>query len=988
MAETVQSIIDFLTSRVSDTLLNDAQQAALVSELKGKINLLSVEVPNAAPDAITLVYSGYMPNGVHTGEVAELLVAANSPGKVLTLNQTQVYELLANKDFSNALYKALGENEEALKYILDGKDLSGKRIAFDSLWDDASSRFAHNAKGDVRAIIGLDADVNGVFAKTELKAFLENTKVTSIEGIPVNDLKAVSLSADQFDSVKTTSTFHAAHSLEVKVIHLDGMRVVDVDGVNKFLHEVTDPDFEKYVQKYPHAPVQANAYYNAAGQSAKDELKAMTKMMVAEGDNALNHTSVGSKVLNKLGWVGDLLSFGLAANEAEAAYAAGNPEQAKEIMKLWAVDTAGSAAGAWVAGTLGVIALGALGVTSAPLVGALALGAALVGGIFGGEGAVGLYNMTKDMDENGRMDLVDKLCNLLFGIDHVITSPLPADLNGDQLTLNTGFSRDEIVANAMTDIAWRYALRELNPFVIPDISYDRHNQDGSLDLYDPETGKGAMTERYLQDRAAMLTWKLAYDTGQLDDDDSPHDGIKSYNRDWDTNAIQGNWDFVDLSLKLLGGAPLTISIDGKGLSLSDHQVVFGSKGADLIEGSGVEDFLYGGSGDDTLVGGRGSDYLEGGLGNDAYVFSSGILGIGGDGHDTILDVDGKGRIEIDGVTLGSFSYYYQYWRSNDDKSIKAHFNPAGDLVISYTGGKITVLCWQEGDLGILDVARNNPQNNYDTDPVDVELSLNNYHKFSFSGYSADSSVRTGRLEDYIQGINNDELIYAGDGNDLVMGGLGNDTIYGEGGNDYLMGGPLFGSGDDDDVLIGGDGRDMLLGGLGDDIIHSGNIGDHLLPHGAGSEASGDWVAGGDGDDIIYGSNARDFLQGGGGADFIIAGAGNNVILGDGDIRQQLRLVQMNANTYIWTYTNTGQLSYVTYQYQDHMAITIFDWTMGYNTTTNGGIDFTDFQLTLGYGQAYGSTTRAVANGGDDTIFGGDGNCHAEASNGNIYKIAA
>ena len=69
-----------------------------------------------------------------------------------------------------------------------------------------------------------------------------------------------------------------------------------------------------------------------------------------------------------------------------------------------------------------------------------------------------------------------------FGANYTLTSPLPADLNGERLTLDATFSRD--------DIAWRYALRELNPFVIPDIAYDQHNTDGSLDLYDEKTGQG------------------------------------------------------------------------------------------------------------------------------------------------------------------------------------------------------------------------------------------------------------------------------------------------------------------------------------------------------------------------------------------------------------------------------------------------------------------------------------------------------------------
>ena len=54
------------------------------------------------------------------------------------------------------------------------------------------------------------------------------------------------------------------------------------------------------------------------------------------------------------------------------------------------------------------------------------------------------------------------------------------------------------------------------------------------------------------------------DHGARDADDGPRTGSKPYNEDWDTNAIQGNWDFVDLTVRLPGGQPLTLAIDVSG----------------------------------------------------------------------------------------------------------------------------------------------------------------------------------------------------------------------------------------------------------------------------------------------------------------------------------------------------------------------------------------------------------------------------------------
>ena len=55
---------------------------------------------------------------------------------------------------------------------------------------------------------------------------------------------------------------------------------------------------------------------------------------------------------------------------------------------------------------------------SAPLTGAIILGAAFIGGIFGAsEGAVGIYELTKDKDRDGRIDLFNAMADLLYGDD-------------------------------------------------------------------------------------------------------------------------------------------------------------------------------------------------------------------------------------------------------------------------------------------------------------------------------------------------------------------------------------------------------------------------------------------------------------------------------------------------------------------------------------------------------------------------------------------
>lgn len=201
-----------------------------------------------------------------------------------------------------------------------------------------------------------------------------------------------------------------------------------------------------------------------------------------------------------------------------------------------------------------------------------------------------------------------------------------------------------------------------------------------------------MTDRYLADRAAMLAWKLQYEVnGARDDDDGARVGAKPYNEDWDTNSIQGNWDFVDLTTHIPGGQPLTLAIDGTGISLSDHQIVFGTKTADVIEGAGLSDALYGMAGNDKLYGKGGNDYLEGGAGSDWLEGGSGndtlVGGVDFDvykfspgwGTDIIEDSDGNGVIDVTGIGtvtgFGTKKVAENIWQT-DDKKISYVLVPA------------------------------------------------------------------------------------------------------------------------------------------------------------------------------------------------------------------------------------------------------------------------------------------------------------------------
>ena len=119
MSTTPESIIEFLRARATDTPLESAELADFTRELKNQIDQLSVTIPNAADDALTVLYSGLLPDGIHTGSVVADMAENSPPGKVLTISQTEIGSLLdfRNEEFHDALREALADKTEDYRNI-------------------------------------------------------------------------------------------------------------------------------------------------------------------------------------------------------------------------------------------------------------------------------------------------------------------------------------------------------------------------------------------------------------------------------------------------------------------------------------------------------------------------------------------------------------------------------------------------------------------------------------------------------------------------------------------------------------------------------------------------------------------------------------------------------------------------------------------------------------------------------------------------------
>lgn len=325
---------------------------------------------------------------------------------------------------------------------------------------------------------------------------MQNNNINNVFGMSWEDLqKSNFTSAQLFNQFKLMSNIH---------INASGLTITKdagysvVTNSSDFLNDVR-LNLPEYLANHPDANQRINQYLSNLVNVEKEELAHLFKDII---NNNITVDIQGTKILNKLGIIGAIVGLSIVASQASAAELSGDHEGAKNIIKDWAIDASGSLVGELIGGAVaGIVgtALVAGGVISAPVSGALILAGALIGGIYGGDAAKDLYELTKDKDGDGKRDLYNRIINLMYGTaEFKITDPLVANINGGtQYTLEANFTRDEIVQQAKESMAWRYALFALNPFVITDIDYSRHNTNSNLDLYNPDTGKG-MTEQYLK----------------------------------------------------------------------------------------------------------------------------------------------------------------------------------------------------------------------------------------------------------------------------------------------------------------------------------------------------------------------------------------------------------------------------------------------------------------------------------------------------------
>lgn len=515
-----------------------------------------------------------------------------------------------------------------------------------------------------------------------------------------------------------------------------------------------------------------------------------------------------------------------------------------------------------------------------------------------------------------------------------------AAASGQQIVSLGGLPAGTLVSLGTTgDVAYRYALRELNPFALLGANYTPHRSDGRLDIYNAADGKGTLTSRWLTDRADFLARKLQ---------------VNTQDRSFLVEAGVNLW-YRDLRLKesvyiaatnLGGGLRRDSAIEAHLIEVNATRVIFGSDNGEALVGSGSADALYGeGGGDalhgaggndylqgdhgtdrlfgdagnDILLGGRDADVLDGGSGDDRYIWNI------GDGFDTIVDAREGG-----GAKLGTIEVMKQSLAGTKTLvpgSTKLFSDSRGFLYtlsgLPGTDGMLTVTMpgqagglriheFRSGDFGIfLPTPPKVPETDlYGNDKPNRNLGATAPHQrvFGLGGSdlitlnTADSSGFGGDERDIIRNGPGNQRLYGEHGDDILIASAGDDELYGGIGEDWLNGGA------DHDYLEGNDGHDFIAGGAGADAIHGGDGADIILGGGnvvpalsddllldpktprvgASMDANGHVLVGtngyteipGDGPNYINGGAGPDWIHGGSANDFVDGGTERDSVVGE------------------------------------------------------------------------------------------------------------
>jgi len=758
------NIYELLNAENNTLSLKDFVDAIKSSEMnfeQGKTYILysgSISGTNTS----SLVGSNFSQDYFHIGktEVGNFLIQTqyNTNGMGVKLLAAIQKDYISKGLIPEGSYQSLSTEDKALvrntmEFIFQSDPITPADPRFSQaypkaqdmkLWDIASERFVAEAPTgtNFKILVGSDPFVveklqDTVLMRKEIPALFSR-----------NDLFVDGLSITNFKNGNSLESFKAALYAESAAITNLSKNVDGTLNVELFKTFKSSTEIENYIKSL-------KSLSDAGDIDATKKLNLFdteSKSIFKQLESYLTNLPEGTQtVLKGLSVVGVALSFIIASSQAQAAEQAGDHQRAKDIMIEWGVGEAGAEIATIVSGALIGLVGGTLLGLSAPVALVAGVVVGITAGIYGEDAAKKLYNLTKDQNDNGKIDLLDAMGKLLFGINNtpIVIAQI---LNANDRALIIDAPIQQVLNLAKTDLAYRYALLKINPFIVKGIDYQQYNLNGELDLANPKNVDG-ISQQFLQNRAEMLMWKLEFMKQGVDFKERFNQlgGLLPL-------PVKGDHIYNDL------GLDLTLDIDGVNpLTLASHYHIFGSSKDEIINGGKLSDNLFGGGGNDKLTAGDGTDYLEGGSGNDIlYGEGNNDLLLGGSGDDQIYG--GTGNDYLNG---GLDNDFLEGGKGND-------VLVGGKGSLNADGGDDNDIIYADQTNTLLD------------------------------------ELKGGKGNDIIYGYAGENKIEGNDGNDLLYGGNDSSELKGGSGNDLIYGG------NSSDVLDGGTGANILVGKDGED----------------------------------------------------------------------------------------------------------------------------------------------------------------------------
>lgn len=315
----------------------------------------------------TILWSGYAAplgtgasDGIHSGDITASLRKANT--NIRTIATTEAARFLelnkSSPDYNQALddkLKTLFKNDKnGINDFLYGPSTGNPRTRTGKgVWDDVSANFVKQAQGDVRLVVG-GAQLDRVFAQTEIHELLKNTKIKSIEGVPIEALRGLEKSSGVKEVVRLLMGLSEANTGMIQIQVSDSGRPMQMaDGTYRLdatdylkMNTLNSPQSAGMRSVMEFIPDERRLKHLRAVEEIyrlNPILRGMNYSLPVDGD-LFRHQQAIARVGSYAGHISDTVSLTTTMAQAGWQLQQGDHRGAHDTVVEWFTETAGGIA--------------------------------------------------------------------------------------------------------------------------------------------------------------------------------------------------------------------------------------------------------------------------------------------------------------------------------------------------------------------------------------------------------------------------------------------------------------------------------------------------------------------------------------------------------------------------------------------------------------------------------------------------------------------